>query len=119
MLHLKARVGLHEVEAPAGIHQELEGAGVRVLHRFGRVDDDGAHAPSHLVAERDRRRFLEQLLVPALDGALALAEMNHGAVMVPEHLELDVARRLDVFFDVHVADAERRFGFALCRLHRM
>src|SRR5687768_17012516 len=39
--------------------------------------------------------------------------MNDGAVMVAEHLELDVARVLDVLLDVDVADAERRFRFAL------
>ena len=35
------------------------------------------------------------------------------AVLVAEHLELDVPRRLDVLLDVDVADAERRLGLAL------
>ena len=55
----------------------------------------------------------------ALDRALALAEMDDGAVMVAEHLELDVARMLDVFLDVDVADAEGRFGLALRGLERL
>ena len=38
MLDLQPRVRFHEVEVAARIHQELEGAGVRVLHRLGRVD---------------------------------------------------------------------------------
>ena len=63
--------------------------------------------------------FLEQLLVAALDRALALAEVDDGAVMVAEDLELDVARVLDVLLDVDVADAERRFGLALRGLERL
>ena len=38
MLDLQARVRFHEVEAAVRIHQELERAGVRVLHRLGGVD---------------------------------------------------------------------------------
>ena len=35
----------------------------------------------------------------SLDGADALPEMDHVAVFVPEHLELDVAHTFDVAFD--------------------
>ncbi len=57
--------------------------------------------------------------MPPLDRALALAEVHHVAVMIAEDLELDVARRLEIFLDVDVADAERGFRFALRRLERM
>ena len=63
--------------------------------------------------------FLEQLLVAALDRALALAEVDDRAVMIAEHLELDVARVLDVLLDVDVADAEGRFRLALRGLERL
>ena len=59
-----------------------------------------------------------QLLVPPLDRALALAEVDDRPVVIAEDLELDVARRLDVLLDVDVADAERRFGLALRGLER-
>ena len=68
---------------------------------------------------RDRGAFLEQLLVAPLNRALALAEVHDGAVVIAEHLELDVARVLDVFLDVDVADAEGRFGLALGGLERL
>ena len=55
----------------------------------------------------------------ALDRALALAEVDDGAVMIAEDLELDVARVLDVLLDVDVADAERRFRLALRGLERL
>ena len=78
-----------------------------------------AHLAAHLLAQRRRRRLLEQLLMAALNRALALAEVHDRAVLVAEDLELDVARRLDVLLDVDVADAERRFGLALRRLERV
>ena len=78
-----------------------------------------AHLAADLVGHRDRRRLLEQLLVPALNRALALAEVHHVAVVIAEDLELDVARRLEVLLDVDVADAERRLGLALRRLERV
>ena len=86
--------------------------------RARRVDDGAAELAPHLVGDRDRRAFLEQLLVAALDRALALAEMDDGAVVIAEDLELDVARVLDVLLDVDVADAEGRFRLALRGLQR-
>jgi hypothetical protein len=60
-----------------------------------------------------RRRLFEQLLVASLDRALALAEMHDVAMMIAEHLELDVAWRLEILLDVDVADAERRLRLTL------
>jgi len=44
-----------------------------------------------------RGRFLHQFLVPPLDAALALAEVNHFAVLVAQHLKFDVAGRSRIF----------------------
>ena len=43
--------------------------------------------------DEGRRRLLDDLLVAALDGALALREAGHVAVRVGHELDLDVARR--------------------------
>ena len=48
----------------------------------------------------------------ALQRAIALAEMDDVAMPVGEDLNLDVARRGDVFLDQHAAGAERRLDFA-------
>ena len=45
--------------------------------------------------------------MPALDRALALAEREHAARGVREHLHLDVARRVDHLLDVERGVAER------------
>jgi len=44
--------------------------------------------------------------VAALDGALALKERGHVAVLVGQHLELDMAGLLDVLFHVQFAVAK-------------
>ena len=113
VLNLETRIRLHEIEIPLRVHQELECAGVRVVHRARRFDDDATHLAAHLLGERQRRRLLEQLLVASLDGALALAEVDDVTVAVAEDLELDVAWRLDVLLDVDVADTEGGLGLAL------
>jgi len=54
--------------------------------------------------------------VPALDRAVARAEVDDVAVLVGEDLDFDVARLFDVLLDVDLRAAERRLGFGLGRL---
>src|SRR5688572_3171036 len=54
-----------------------------------------------------------------LDGALALAEVHHAAVLVAEHLELDVSRAYETALQVHTGVAERRARFGLCGRERL
>ncbi len=42
------------------------------------------------VVDGGRGGLLDQLLMPALDRAVPLAEMDHVAMLVGEHLDLDV-----------------------------
>ena len=51
-------------------------------------------------------RLLQHLLVPALDGAVALEQRDGVAVCVGEHLDLDVAWRRQVFLDQNAVVAE-------------
>src|SRR5262249_31914573 len=119
MLDLHARVHFEEVEVLFVVEQELERAGVRVLHRARGVDDRAAELAAHLLGHRHGGGFLEQLLMAALDGALALAKVHDSAVVIAEHLELDVPRTLDVLLEIDIADAERGFRLALRRLQRL
>ena len=61
---------------------------------------------AHLRRDLQRWRFFNELLMAALDGALALKERDHIAVLVGKHLELDVARLLDELLHVELAVAE-------------
>jgi hypothetical protein len=51
--------------------------------------------------------------VAALDRAFALAEVEDVAVLVAEHLDLDVARRFDELLDEDAVVAEARQRLAL------
>ena len=95
MLDLDARVHLEEIEVALGIDEELDRAGADVVDGLGRLHGDPAHGLARLRVERGRGRLLDHLLVAALDRALALVDVNDVAVLVAEHLHLDVARRVD------------------------
>ena len=61
--------------------------------------------------ERGRGAFLQHFLMAALQRAIALAKMNGIALAVAEHLDFDVARLLQIFFDVDGVVAESGLGF--------
>ena len=110
MLDLNARVHLDEVEF-AVLVEELDGADAEIAdlaHRFGdRLADRVARAG----VERGRGAFLPDLLVAALQRAIALAEMDGMALAVAKHLDFDVARALEIFLDIDGVVAERGLGF--------
>src|SRR5205085_7385790 len=75
-----------------------------------RRDGGLAHPGPQVVVDGGRRRLLDDLLVPALDRALALEQRHDVAVRVREDLDLDVPRRLDVTLeeDRRVPERARR-----------
>src|SRR5262249_3846650 len=95
-----------------GVEKELDGAGV--------VEADGAADGEGGVEEAlPRRRVevggggdLDDLLVAALQRAVALEEVDEVAVLVAEQLHLEVAGALDVLFEDHVGEAEGGTGLA-------
>ena len=106
MLDLHPRVHLEEVEAAVAVEEELDRAGVHVADgpRRGerRPDELGTQARGH----GRRRRLLDDLLVPALDRAFALAQMEERAVPIAEHLNLDVPGADEELLEVDPAVAE-------------
>ena len=106
VLHLQAGVHLQEVEVLLGVHDELDRARVHVVGGARQVAGGLAHALAQLRAHRGRGRLLDHLLVAPLDGAFALAQVDDVAVAVGQHLDLDVARLLDVALDEHAGVVE-------------
>ena len=118
MLDLQPRVHLHEPEAglfePAGaVGDEFDRTGALIAGGLGGGDSGFAHACAQASAHAWCGRFLDHFLMAALQGAIALVEMDGVAVAVGKYLHLDVARRGDVFLDQHVLVAEGRFRLAL------
>ena len=118
VLDLEPGVHLEEVEGARGVQDELDGAGVVVADRPSRGDRRGAHPPPALVVERRRRRLLDDLLMTALDRALALEAVDERPVHVAEDLDLHVPRRADVAFDEERIVAEGALRLAPRRLER-
>jgi hypothetical protein len=65
-----------------------------------------------------RGRLLDELLVTALDRAVAFAEMDHGSLSVRDHLHLDVAGVFEEALDVDGRVGEVRLALALSRGER-
>ena len=118
VLDLEAGVDLEEEELAGGVvDEELDGSRRPVADAVGQPQCGVAHgAPEGLVGER-RRRLLEHLLVPALDRALALAEVDEVAVGVAQHLDLEVAGAGHVALEEHPVVAEGAEGLPLRRRH--
>ena len=91
MFDLQTRVHLQEVEAAVGVEQVLDSACPDVADRLGKRERRFAHLLPKCRAHRRRRGLFDDLLVPTLDGALALEQMHHVAVSVAEDLDFDVS----------------------------
>src|ERR1019366_10111545 len=117
MLDLQARVDFEEVEVVA-LDQKLRGARVAVMRRAREFQRRVDYFRAHRAAESGRRRLLDNLLMPPLDGAITLAQRGHRAVIVAEQLYFDMARMREIFFDEYPPVAERRRGFARGRSQR-
>ena len=93
--------------------EELHRAGAAVA---GRADQFGRHASQVvglLLGEYRRAGFLDQLLVPALDGAVAHSRRPDVAVVVGDDLDLDMAGIGDQALHEDDRVAERALGLAL------
>ena len=117
MLHLDARVHLDEEEL-AVLIQELECPGAAIVDLAAGVGS--AFADSRERAQRDVRSgsLLDDLLMPTLHRAIALEQVDGVLVLVGQYLDLDVARVLEVFLQVHRWIAECRACFRLRKTDR-
>ncbi len=117
VLDLQPGVHLQEREGPVVAGDELHGAGAAVVHGAGGLDRGLPQPGTPLVVDDGGGGLLHDLLVPALDRALALEQGGHLAVVIGDDLDLDVPGGSDVALDEHGAVAERGLGLALCALH--
>ena len=106
MLDLDAGIHFDEVEL-AVLVEEFDGADAEIFDLAHRLGDRFADRVAHGGVERRRGAFLPDLLVAPLQRAVALAEMDGAAFAVAEHLDFDVARPLQIFFQINRVVAER------------
>ncbi len=115
VLDLDAGVHLDEVELVVAVHEELARPGRVVPGRLRQPHRTLAHGDAHRVRQVRRRRLLHQLLVAALERAVALEQVDHVAVLVAQQLHLDVPRAVEVLFQEDAAVLERRLGLGARR----
>ena len=121
---LQPRVHFHEPDAVGtqaftGVGDELDRAGADVIDRPGRLHRRCAQRRARAFVHAGGGGFLDDLLVAALQRAIALEQVDDIAVAVAEHLHLDMARALDVFLDQDMGIAEAGRCLALARGERV
>ena len=99
-------IHLHEIETAVLVRDELDGPRADIADRLRGVHGRLSHCGPPLQRHTRCWRFLDQLLMPALKGAVALEQVDAVAVRVAEHLDLDVTRLQHVFLDQDLFVAE-------------
>src|SRR5215211_3148629 len=105
MLDLEAGVHLDKVEFSVRV-DELYGTGTLVTQGADQICCGRHEAFPYVLWQAWGRRFLDELLVAALDGAVPLGEGDRLTVRVGEDLYLHVPEPFQVFLDVDRAVAE-------------
>ena len=116
VLYLDAGVHLDEVVVAVPVHQELHGAGVDVAHILGDLHGVGVELVQGVLGDAPGGGELHHLLIPALERAVALSQVDHIAVLVAQDLHLDVLGLHQIFFNEDVVIAEGLTGLALDQL---
>src|SRR5665647_1615430 len=111
MFHLHASVHLDEIKLAVFI-QEFECSRAAITDLAASFGTAFADLVAHFWIEQRCRRFLNDLLVTALHRTIALAQIHRIAVLVGEHLKLDMARVFQKFFHVYhgIVESGLRLG---------
>src|SRR3546814_3140520 len=88
-----------EIELPVLV-QEFERARPPVVDLAARLGTALADALDHAALDPGRRRFLDDLLVAALHGAIALAQPDGIAAAVGHYLNFNVAGVFEEIFQI-------------------
>jgi hypothetical protein len=105
MLDLQARVHLDEMKG-ALLVQKLERADAAIAEPPARLGAARADLRDQVPIDARRRRLLDDLLVAALQRAVAVAEPQRRAVRVAQYLDLDVPRMFQEFLEIEVGIGE-------------
>ena len=97
---------------PVAVDEELHRAGVHVADGLGNLHGVGAQLFAHVLGHAPGRAELHDLLIAALQRAVALAQVAHVAVLVGEYLHLDVLGLHEVLLHEDAVVAEGLAGLA-------
>src|SRR5512136_620209 len=112
MFNLDTGVGLEEVEL-ALVENELNCANSAVVHPPGRSHSRLGNLAAQFRSQGWRRGFLDQFLMPSLNGAFSLPQVDHVSVRVRQYLHLYMASMRQVFLYVNGRRAKSLGGDGL------
>ena len=97
VLHLQPGIHLHEEELVAvRIVEEFHCAGANVINCLATAHSSLAHGLTNRVGYARRGRFLDDLLVPALHGAITVEQVDPMSLLIKQHLDLHMPGRLQI-----------------------
>ena len=111
VLHLHASIYLEHVEVAIAVQQELTRCRASVLHVLDELRSRLRDFLQLGAINVRRRRLFDHLLVAALQRTVTLPQIDRVAVLVAQHLQLDVPRVLQILLNKHGAVAEGRLSF--------
>src|SRR5690606_34312699 len=118
VLHLDPGVHLDEEEL-AILVEKLEGAGTAITQIDTGLYAAGLNFCAGLLVDARRGGLFDDLLVAALQGAVAVAQMDGIALAIRQHLDFNVTRVGQVFFQVDHRVAEGSTGFGAGQADRL
>ena len=112
VLDLQAGIHLQEVELlRLRIEEELGRAGAAIADLAGEANCAVGNGGAKRFRQRRCRRLFDELLMPALHGAIAVADVYDVTVRIGQHLDLDVTSAVNVALQIDFAAAECGVGF--------
>ena len=111
MFHLNASVHFQKVGVAVRGEEEFYGSNIFVTDGLHGLDDLLSQFLSEFLRKEGAWRFLDQLLMTALNGALPFSQMNHVTVLVCQNLKFDMAGAFQVAFGINLCAAEGALSF--------
>ncbi len=118
VLHLNPGVHLNEIELSVLV-EEFNGASAAIADLLAGLGTPSPDLVAQLLGELGRRGLFEHLLMAALHGAVALAEVDHVAMVIGHDLNFDVPRILEELLHVDLGIVECGGRLRLGGVHSM
>ena len=99
MFYLNTRVHFQEIKGFIRVDEKLDRTGSNIIHGSGCCQAGFADGLSGLRVQEGAGGLLEHFLVVALHGTFALEQVHQCAVIITQHLYLDMAGNLEKLFD--------------------
>ena len=112
VLHLQPGVHLEERECAIGSQEELDGPRVDVVRRSSGRDAGRAEGLTLVLGKRRAGRLFDDLLMPTLDRALPLSQVQDRPLPIVDDLDLDVPGPVEAPLDEHRVVVKSGFRFA-------